>query len=144
MKDKIKDLYEQIEEIKKLMWLLDGRLKKIHLIQHIFSETKYTLNDFITLITESDMCIRLCRDEGLYLKANNITLFYERKDLCDTIENFINKSSINLVCVSAILRFFALNMFKNDLFNIKSHEYYLTCQLERNLDTTTLNLFTYE
>jgi len=139
-----KNITEQIKEIKTLMYLLDGRLEKINLIQRIFSETKYTLNDFITLIAELDTCIRLCRDEGLYLKANNITLFLERKDLCDTIENFINKSSINLVCVSAILRFFALNMFKNDLFNIKSHEYYLTCQLERNLDTTTLNLFTYE
>ena len=139
-----KNITEQIKEIKTLMYLLDGRLEKINLIQHIFSETKYTLSDFITLIAESDTYIRLCRDEGLYLKANNITLFFERKDLCDTIENFINKSSINIVYVSAILRFFALNMFKNDLFNIKSHEYYLTCQLERNLDTTTLNLFTYE
>lgn len=139
----MKNITEQIKEIKTLMYLLDGRLKKINLIQYIFPETKYTLSDFITLIAESGSYIRFC-DKTLYLKVNNITLFYEEKDLCDTIENFINKSSINLVCVSAILRFFALNMFKNDLFNIKSHEYYLTCQLERNLDTTTLNLFIYE
>jgi len=118
--------------IVKMMFILHCELQIIR--RPVDSYTKYTLDDFIRLVANEKTIgdFDYEKEKCYYVRIDGNSIYFEDKDLHDTIQNFVDKSLINFLMVSIILKNFTSNMIKKNFISKSGNDYltYLIKQLD--------------